>query len=98
MRPSTFGRPMWVFSDKAEDSWPTAKPFNSSSVAMQYFILSPLFCLHQDFGWLLFLVLRACLTCQEQESERYRVGCCRGAAGFPQSEREAARYRPTARI
>src|SRR6266436_926530 len=30
---------MRVFSDKAEDSCPTAKPLKRSSVAMQYFIL-----------------------------------------------------------
>src|SRR5579872_249017 len=40
MRPSTFGRATWVFSDKAEVSCPAAKLFKSSSVAVQYFIRS----------------------------------------------------------
>src|SRR5712691_1878780 len=51
MRPLTFGRAIWVFSDKAEESCPAAGPLKTSSVAksnvarnsiaMQCFIESP---------------------------------------------------------
>src|SRR5437016_1535800 len=60
MRPSTFVRAMWVFSDRAGESWPTAevlKRLKRISVGIQYFISSPsrssFRLVNQDLGALL---------------------------------------------